>query len=124
MVSTETNAHSIGGKLSVEGSTALLVISSGASGAGTPILNISGNLEISAGTLDLGTSTGTPLINVTGNFNMTGGLLKRTNSSLVSINLNGNWTNDGGTFRKGNRYFPNPVLQTIPHLKWNNSLLL
>jgi hypothetical protein len=102
LVSTQTTTHNIGGNLSVEGANAILVINSGVSGAGTPIINVTGNLNVSNGILDLGSGTGTPVVNVTGGVNLSGGTLRRTGTNAVTLNVTGNWSNTGGTFTPAN----------------------
>jgi autotransporter-associated beta strand protein len=99
LVAAQTTAHNVGGNLSIEGSTAILVLASGASGAGTPSVTVAGNLQVSNGTLDLGLNAGgTPTLNVNGTVTLTGGIVKRTAAGPGTLNVKGDWVNNGGTF--------------------------
>jgi len=98
LVTTQTTAHSIGGNLIVDGGT--LVLASGNSGAGTPVVTVSGDATISSGVLDFTTNagTGTPTLTINGNFTQSGGTLRRTSSGTSTMNVKGNWTRSAGTF--------------------------
>ena len=96
LVTTQTTAHNVGGNLIISGGT--LVFASGASGAGTPVVTVTGNTTISSGILDLGTSSGTPTLTINGSFTQSGGTLRRNGAGTSTMNVKGGWTRSGGTF--------------------------
>jgi hypothetical protein len=98
LVAGQTTTHNFGGGLTISGGT--LTIASGNSGTGTPIVNVTGNLNISSGTFTMtsSTSTGTPVLNLAGNFNMTGGTLNNSSSSTGYGTIN--FTGASKTFTK------------------------
>ncbi len=102
LVSTQNNAHSIGGNLIVNGGTLVL-----SNGSGSPVVTVSGGVNISAGVLNMSSSTGAPTLNIGGDFIQTDGTFRSSGSGTTTVAFTGGpssvtFSTAGGTFTNTN----------------------
>ncbi len=106
IINTAAGNNSAGGNLTTVQGDLIITNTTGGSyrlaATTSPTINITGKIQVDAGTLNFSSGTGAPTVNVTGNVVLNGGILQPAASTGVPVfNLSGDWTNNGGTFTPG-----------------------